>query len=185
MLYEVSTDKVDSEVPSPMEGVITEIRVPEGETVDVGTVLAIVELAEGAEAPAPDAALPVPSAVAAPPAAVSAADSVGASGAGSSVATIPAAAMTAPTAPASAGLSAVSAAASTPAADATSAAAASGASRDGADASGGGRLLSPVVRRLVREHGLDPEALVGTGVGGPHHPVRCAERHRRAPARRR
>ena len=39
MLYEVSTDKVDSEVPSPMEGVISEIRIPVGETVDVGTVL--------------------------------------------------------------------------------------------------------------------------------------------------
>ena len=39
-LFEVSTDKVDSEVPSPVAGVITEILVPEGETVEVGTVLA-------------------------------------------------------------------------------------------------------------------------------------------------
>ena len=42
MLFEVSTDKVDSEVPSPGAGVLAEIRVPEGETVDVGTVLAVV-----------------------------------------------------------------------------------------------------------------------------------------------
>jgi len=41
-LFEVSTDKVDSEVPSPLSGTITEIKVAEGDTVDVGTVLAIV-----------------------------------------------------------------------------------------------------------------------------------------------
>ncbi|MGH9230596.1 MAG: biotin/lipoyl-containing protein, partial [Acidimicrobiales bacterium] len=39
-LFEVSTDKVDSEVPSPVTGVLSEILVPEGETVDVGAVLA-------------------------------------------------------------------------------------------------------------------------------------------------
>src|SRR5689334_456460 len=44
-LFEVSTDKVDSEVPAPVAGVLSEIRVPEGETADVGTVLAV--LAEG------------------------------------------------------------------------------------------------------------------------------------------
>lgn len=42
VLFEVSTDKVDSEVPSPVSGVLTEILVPEGETVDVGTRLAMV-----------------------------------------------------------------------------------------------------------------------------------------------
>ena len=41
-LFEVSTDKVDTEVPAPSAGVLTEIRVPEGDTVDVGTVLAVV-----------------------------------------------------------------------------------------------------------------------------------------------
>ncbi|MCY4518828.1 MAG: dihydrolipoamide acetyltransferase family protein [Acidimicrobiaceae bacterium] len=127
MLYEVSTDKVDSEVPSPMEGVISEIRVPVGETVNVGTVLAIVELAEGAVAPPPDAAVPVPSAAPAEPAAAPAPTD-------------------APAAPASA-----------PAA----AAPANGSANDH-----GSHLLSPVVRRLVREQGLDPAALVGTGVGG-------------------
>ena len=49
-LFEVSTDKVDTEVPSPVAGTLTEIRVPEGETVDVGTVIAVVS--EGGEAPA-------------------------------------------------------------------------------------------------------------------------------------
>src|SRR3954468_8289923 len=42
VLFEVSTDKVDSEVPSPSAGYIAEIRVPEGETVDVGAVLAVI-----------------------------------------------------------------------------------------------------------------------------------------------
>jgi 2-oxoglutarate dehydrogenase E2 component (dihydrolipoamide succinyltransferase) len=41
-LLEISTDKVDTEVPSPGEGVVTEIRVQEGETVEVGTVLAVI-----------------------------------------------------------------------------------------------------------------------------------------------
>jgi pyruvate dehydrogenase E2 component (dihydrolipoamide acetyltransferase) len=65
-LFEVSTDKVDSEVPSPVAGVVTEILVPEGETVEVGTVLARVGDA-GAAAPAPAApvveASPAPDAV--------------------------------------------------------------------------------------------------------------------------
>ena len=41
-LFEVSTDKVDSEVPSPVAGYLVEILVPEGDTVDVGTRLAVV-----------------------------------------------------------------------------------------------------------------------------------------------
>jgi 2-oxoglutarate dehydrogenase E2 component (dihydrolipoamide succinyltransferase) len=51
-LLEISTDKVDTEVPSPAAGVVTEILVPEGETVDVGTVLARIG-AEGAAPAAP------------------------------------------------------------------------------------------------------------------------------------
>ena len=42
VLFEVSTDKVDSEVPSPVAGVLAEILVPEGDTVDVGTRLAVI-----------------------------------------------------------------------------------------------------------------------------------------------
>jgi pyruvate dehydrogenase E2 component (dihydrolipoamide acetyltransferase) len=41
-IVEVSTDKVDSEIPSPVSGTLTEIKVEEGETVDVGAVLAVV-----------------------------------------------------------------------------------------------------------------------------------------------
>ena len=67
-LFEVSTDKVDTEVPSPVSGTVTEIRAEEGDTVDVGTVIAVVGDADAApaaesqpepeaeEAPAPPAA---------------------------------------------------------------------------------------------------------------------------------
>src|SRR2546423_15237584 len=51
-LLEISTDKVDAEVPSPAAGTLLEITVPEGETVEVGAVLARVGVA-GAAAPAP------------------------------------------------------------------------------------------------------------------------------------
>ena len=65
-LFEVSTDKVDTEVPSPISGVLTEIRVAEGDTVPVGTVIAVVGDAGAAPAPAPVAAASAPAAPAAP-----------------------------------------------------------------------------------------------------------------------
>ena len=69
-LLEVSTDKVDSEVPSPIAGVVTEILVQEDETVDVGTVLCRVgnsaEAPAQSSAPAAPAASPTPAAPAAP-----------------------------------------------------------------------------------------------------------------------
>jgi 2-oxoglutarate dehydrogenase E2 component (dihydrolipoamide succinyltransferase) len=58
-LLEISTDKVDTEVPSPASGVVTEILVPEGETVEVGTVLARIG-GEGAGTAAPPAPAPEP-----------------------------------------------------------------------------------------------------------------------------
>ena len=69
-LFEVSTDKVDSEVPSPAAGVLSEILVPEGETVEVGVKLAVI--GDGAAtAPAQDAptasAEPAPAAAPPPP----------------------------------------------------------------------------------------------------------------------
>ncbi|MBM3827455.1 MAG: 2-oxo acid dehydrogenase subunit E2 [Actinobacteria bacterium] len=67
-LFEVSTDKVDTEVPSPIAGVLTEIRVPEGDTVPVGAVIAVVGATDSAAPPAPaaPAATPAPAAPAAP-----------------------------------------------------------------------------------------------------------------------
>jgi 2-oxoglutarate dehydrogenase E2 component (dihydrolipoamide succinyltransferase) len=136
VLFEVSTDKVDSEVPSPVAGVLTEIRVPEGDTVDVGTVIAVVGDAGSAPAPAsapePEAAPEPVAAEPAPPAA-------------------PAPAPTAAPAPAPA-------AASAPASAAPAPAVSSGASD--------GRLQSPIVRQLVAQYGLDASTITGTGPGG-------------------
>ena len=135
-LFEVSTDKVDTEVPSPVSGVLTEIRVQEGDTVDVGTVIAVVGDAGGAAAaPAAEpesapAAEPAP-AVAPEPAAPA-----------------PAASTPAPPPP-----------------PATAAAPPADPAAETAQA-GDNRLLSPVVRRLVNEHGLDPDSITGSGPGG-------------------
>jgi len=119
-LFEVSTDKVDTEVPSPISGTLTEIRVAEGDTVPVGTVIAVVGVAGAAPAPtpAPVVAAPVPTPAPAPAPVVAA----------------PVAAAPAPT-PAR------------------------------APAATSNKLLSPVVRRLVAEHGIDVNALVGSGPG--------------------
>src|SRR5437899_5771053 len=57
-LLEISTDKVDTEVPSPASGTVTQILVQEGETVEVGTKLAVIGGEAGA--PAPEAAAPEP-----------------------------------------------------------------------------------------------------------------------------
>jgi pyruvate dehydrogenase E2 component (dihydrolipoamide acetyltransferase) len=55
-LFEISTDKVDAEIPSPAAGVLTEIKVPEGSTVEINTIVAVIGGAAGSTAPAPAAA---------------------------------------------------------------------------------------------------------------------------------
>jgi 2-oxoglutarate dehydrogenase E2 component (dihydrolipoamide succinyltransferase) len=111
-LFEVSTDKVDTEVPSPIAGTVLEIRAAEGDTVAVGAVLAVVgEAAAAAAAPAPEPAPP---------------------------------AEPVPTVPPAEPLPMVEA----------------------AEAVSDNRLLSPVVRRLVAEHGIDVDSLTGSGPGG-------------------
>src|SRR3954470_20442123 len=64
-LFEVSTDKVDSEVPAPTAGVVSEILVAEGDTVDVGVRLAVISDSADAAA-APPAAAPEPQPAPAP-----------------------------------------------------------------------------------------------------------------------
>src|SRR5437773_5063442 len=63
-LFEISTDKVDAEIPAPAAGVLAEIKVQEGQTVPVQTLVAILETEKGAAAPAPTK--PEPPKVAAP-----------------------------------------------------------------------------------------------------------------------
>src|SRR5947207_14508285 len=65
-LLEVSTDKVDTEIPSPTSGTLLEIKVAEDETAEVGAALAVIGVAGGASAPAPAATAPTPAAAPAP-----------------------------------------------------------------------------------------------------------------------
>src|SRR5712691_1998574 len=62
-LFEISTDKVDAEIPSPAAGTLTEVRFKEGETVEVNTVVAVLD---GDGAKAPEASAPAPVEAAAP-----------------------------------------------------------------------------------------------------------------------
>ena len=73
-ILEISTDKVDAEIPSPSSGTLVEIVVPEGETVEVGTIVAYIDSEGGAPAVAAQAA-PAQAAVEAAPAAAAAAGS--------------------------------------------------------------------------------------------------------------
>jgi pyruvate dehydrogenase E2 component (dihydrolipoamide acetyltransferase) len=111
-LFDVSTDKVDSEIPSPYDGTLLDILVGAGETVPVGTVLARIGVARSAV--------------------------VASAGNGSG----PARAESPP--------------------PASTASVAAPVTRDAA----GGRMLSPLVRRLAAEHGIDVTTVPGTGVGG-------------------
>ena len=118
-LFELSTDKVDAEIPSPASGTLVEIKAAEGDTVPVNQIVAVIETEAGAEATAP--------AVADPASATTIAD---------------------PVAPAVAPVAPVAAA------------------RAGASSSSEGTFVSPVVRKIAAEHGIDPVAVPGTGAGG-------------------
>jgi len=168
VLFEVSTDKVDSEVPSSAAGYVSEILVPEGETVDVGTRLAVISdapPAAGSQPAAAPAAQPAPAPAAPPPPPAPAPPPS---------APAPAPAPTAPAAPAAAPVAPPPppAAPSPPAAPApaqaaaVAAAPAQAAASPAAGSNGDSRLLSPVVRRLIAEHHLDPATIHGTGFGG-------------------
>ncbi|MEV7606660.1 2-oxoglutarate dehydrogenase, E2 component, dihydrolipoamide succinyltransferase [Paenarthrobacter sp. NPDC089322] len=140
-LLEVSTDKVDTEIPSPVAGTLQEIRVNEDETAEVGSVLAII--GSGAAAPA---SAPAPAAPAAAPAA-------------------PAPAAEAPAAPAAAPAPAPEAPAAPAAAPAPAEAPAPAASAEAAGSSETG-YVTPLVRKLANQHGVDISSVSGTGVGG-------------------
>ena len=161
-LFEVSTDKVDTEVPSPVAGTLTEIRVQEGETVEVGTVIAVV--GDGAGAAAPAAPTEEAAAEAAPAEAASAEEAPAEAPAEEAPAGAPAEeapAEGAPAEPEPAGEPEPVAAAPEEAPQEPAPAEASS-----APDTGSAKLLSPVVRRLVSEHGLDPAQITGTGPGG-------------------
>ncbi|MGG7102796.1 2-oxoglutarate dehydrogenase, E2 component, dihydrolipoamide succinyltransferase [Rhodococcus sp. 24CO] len=140
-LLEVSTDKVDTEIPSPVAGILLEISANEDDTVDIGGQLAVI--GSGAPAAAAPAAPAAPSAPAPAPAAPAApAPKVEAPAA----APAPKAEAPAPAAPA----------ATAPAA-APAAPAASGDSSP---------YVTPLVRKLANDNGVDLATVTGTGVGG-------------------
>ncbi|MDE2408896.1 MAG: 2-oxoglutarate dehydrogenase, E2 component, dihydrolipoamide succinyltransferase [Actinomycetales bacterium] len=144
-LVEVSTDKVDTEIPSPVAGVLQQILVNEDETAAVGAVLAIV--GDGAAA-APAAAAPVVEApVAAPVVEAPAAP----------VAPAPVAAPVAPAPTFAAPVVAPVVAAPVVAAPVVAAPVA-----NNSDAS----YVTPLVRKLANENGVDLNSVAGTGVGG-------------------
>jgi 2-oxoglutarate dehydrogenase E2 component (dihydrolipoamide succinyltransferase) len=141
-LLEVSTDKVDTEIPSPVAGTLQEIRVNEDETAEVGSVLAVIgsgAAAAPAEAPAP--AAPAQEAPKAAPAQEAPQQE--------------APAQEAPKAEAPKQEAPAPQAAPAPAAQAAPAAAGS--------ESG---YVTPLVRKLANQHGVDISSLSGTGVGG-------------------
>ena len=144
-LLEISTDKVDTEVPSPVAGVVQQILVGEDETAQVGAVLAIV----GSGAPAPAAAAPAAPAPAAAPAPVPAVDTP------APIPTTPAPAAAPAPVPAPAPAAPVAEPAPVPAEQAAAVALPSA-----------GAYLTPLVRKLAAEKGVDASTLAGTGVGG-------------------
>jgi pyruvate dehydrogenase E2 component (dihydrolipoamide acetyltransferase) len=149
VLFEVSTDKVDSEVPSPAAGTIVEILVAEGETADVGAVLA--KIGDAGAAPASGGGNDAASAPAPEPAPETTNTTAQATQQEDAALNPPA---TAPRdeAPAAAAFPPVSQPAAAPAAS--------------SNGGGDGKVLSPVVRKLINENGLDPARINGTGAGG-------------------
>ena len=142
-LLEISTDKVDTEVPSPAEGVVAQILAAEGATVEVGTVIAIIAPAGFAFAepatemqpePSPPPLPAVPAPVAVEPLAAIAYEPPVPPPAPSPEVAVPAPAYAAP-----------------PALPATG---------------NGKTFVSPVVARIAAEHGVDPSVVPGTGTGG-------------------
>ena len=148
-LLEVSTDKVDSEVPAPVAGFLTEIRVPEDETVEVGTVVAIISATAPSAAPAAASAAPAPVAPAAPAAPAA------------PVAPAAPAAPAAPVAPAAPAPVDPFPNASTLAAKASAAPVVASPA-----AATGSAYVTPIVRKLARELGVDLATVSGSGVGG-------------------
>ena len=169
VLYEVSTDKVDSEVPSPSSGYVAEILVSEGETVAVGTVLARIsdEAPGGGDAAAADAE-PAEAKAESESESESESEDQEAEASEQEESEDQGAEQSEATEPTPKGSTPKGSTPEQPKAEAAAQDTSSGGgSSDGAKSSGGGgALLSPVVRRLIAEHDLDPAQIKGTGVGG-------------------
>ena len=142
-LFEISTDKVDAEIPSPAAGILKEIKVNEGQTVPINTVVAVIDAA-GAAASAPAKAeatksAPSPAAAPAPSSPKDEAPQVTAAN---------------PSAPAA------------PRAGAPAPSPATGSPAPPQRPSGEKIRSSPLVRRIARENNVDLAQIPGTGAGG-------------------
>ena len=154
-LFEISTDKVDAEIPSPSAGVLKEIKVNEGQTVPIQTVVAVIESAAGAAAsasapakaePSKPASVPVP-AKAQAPAPDAPEDPI------------------APT-PMKGPANTAAQPSRSPASASQAVGAPSAPQRPAAGATGEKVRSSPLVRRLARENDVDLTQVPGTGAGG-------------------
>ncbi|MGO1945108.1 MAG: 2-oxoglutarate dehydrogenase, E2 component, dihydrolipoamide succinyltransferase [Brachybacterium alimentarium] len=143
-LLEVSTDKVDTEIPSPVAGTVLEIRVQEDEDAEVGSVLAVVGDSSGASAPAEKPAAPAPEAEK-PKAEEPQAEEKPAEPQKTEAPKAPEQKAQEPSAPA--------AAPAPKAADSVT----------GAEASG---YVTPLVRKMAADAGVDLSSVAGTGLGG-------------------
>jgi pyruvate dehydrogenase E2 component (dihydrolipoyllysine-residue acetyltransferase) len=173
-LFEISTDKVDTEVPSPLAGTIKEIKVQEGETVEVGTELAVIDegggdgqaaAAEGeaeAEAPTEEKAEPQPDEEAEPQPEEEEAEAAREEAPSEREEQEPAPQQ----AQAAEGKTEEAVKAETRGGDGQ---AQPGRGGDGQQAPSGGprsHILSPLVRRLAEEHDVDLSQVQGSGAGG-------------------
>jgi pyruvate dehydrogenase E2 component (dihydrolipoamide acetyltransferase) len=147
-LFEISTDKVDAEIPSPSAGVLKEIKVGEGKTVPIQTVVGVIDAAGDGAAAAKSA--PAQAQAPAPAPAPRANEPVRAP------------------APAPAARPQIVPPAQTARPAATAPAAASGPSPSAAPSRTAGERIhsSPLVRRMAKEHGIDLATIPGTGAGG-------------------
>src|SRR5215213_4441491 len=154
-LFEISTDKVDAEIPSPAAGTLTEVRFKEGDTVEVNTVVAVLD-GDQASAAAPTAAKPVEAKPATePPAPQPPQQSTPPPAPAPPVETRPA---PMPVVPAPA-----------PVETKPSAPAETASGQDGSIASADElrrTKSSPLVRKIAQEHGVDISKLEGTGLSG-------------------
>ena len=142
-LVSVATDKVDTDVPSPVSGVVIKLLVPEDETVDVGTPIAIIGAPGSTPAPAaPVAAEPTPAPAPAVPAPV------------------------APAAPAAAPAPAPAPVAPAPAPAVATEPAPAAVAEPAPSVVTNSAYVTPLVRKLAREKGVDLSTVTGSGVGG-------------------
>jgi 2-oxoglutarate dehydrogenase E2 component (dihydrolipoamide succinyltransferase) len=180
-LLEVSTDKVDTEIPSPVAGILSKITVAEDETVDVGSELAVIDDGVGAQPAPAETAPPLEQAVApatpeAPTPPIPAAPALPLAAAPDPAPT-PAPALK----PAPSQASVPTAAPPSDLAAATTTAPTGDVDGDAGDAS----YVTPLVRKLAAEHKVDLTVLAGSGVGGrirKHDVIAAAEAAKAAAA---